>query len=169
MNNPNVKATHSWDNLAEKEMREYGVDFRPPSDPESWFWRMDNAQFGSDGQWLPNAENLPRQRGCLFLEYLPNARRITSEINRKLALEVLAGAQSIPEALVVHGDQQKHNLLITGRGRVVWVDFDRADVMDEVNDEALFWFKRDLINVHEMLFIESKRKYGKPPKILRRD
>jgi hypothetical protein len=67
------------------------------------------------------------------------------------------------------GINRNTNLLMTGKGRVVWVDFDRADVLDEVNDEALFCFKRDLINVHEMLFIDSKRKYGKPPKILRRD
>lgn len=67
------------------------------------------------------------------------------------------------------GDQQKHNLLVTGKGRVVWVDFDRAGVLDEVNHEAFFCLKRDLINVHEMLFIDSKRKYGSAPKLLRRD
>lgn len=36
--------------------------------------------------------------------------------------------------------------------RTVWIDFDRAQVLNEMNDELLYDFKRDLIEVHYMLF-----------------
>lgn len=165
---PNKKAIYSWDNLSEKRMMEYGVDFRPPSVDKSWFWVMDNSQFGSEGQWLPSGEGLSYQRHALLLEYLPRARRMDSHVTtKKLALQALAGAQSIQKALVVHGDQSRHNLLVTKDDRVVWVDFDRAIVLDKVNANVLVGFKRDLINVHDMLFSSFYKVGPESTKLLR--
>ena len=148
------KATYSWENPAEKQMRDFGVDFRPPCCEASWSWVMDNSQFGSDGQWLPDGKNLHNERRALLLEYLPSARSIdtVANITRQLALRGLAGAQSIQKALVSHGDQSKHNLLVTEKGRVVWVDFDRAEVLNRMTEDSLVAFKRDLIEVYNMLF-----------------
>ena len=65
-----TKATYSWANPTEKQMREYGVDFRPPSLDESWFWIMNNSQFGSDEELLPSGKNLRHERHAVLLEYL---------------------------------------------------------------------------------------------------
>lgn len=154
----NIRATYSWANPEEKQMREYGVDFRPPSVDKSWFWVMNNAQFGSDGKNLPSGEGLCHERRALFLEYLPDVTRVESvKITRKLALQALGGAQLIQKALVNHRDQAKRNLLFTNKGRAVWVDFDRAEVLNEMTEDDLVRFKRDLINVHEMLFPRKVR------------
>ena len=50
------KATYSWNVSLEKTMREEGVDFRPPSVRSSWFWVMDNSQFGSDAESMPKRD-----------------------------------------------------------------------------------------------------------------
>jgi thiamine kinase-like enzyme len=136
-------------------MREYGADLRHPYINESWSWVLDNSQFGSDGHWLPSGENLCDERQALLLEYLPSTRRtdITS-IDRELALQALAGAQSIQQALVRHGDQVKRNLLVTEEGRVVWIDFDRSQVRDKMTDDLLVRFKKDLIEIYNMLFFD---------------
>ena len=150
---PGTRATYSWAVLAEKQMREYGVDFRPPSVDESWSWVMDNSQFGSDGQWLPIGEGLRHERHALLLEYLPNARKLESQsIPRNLALQALAGAQIIQKALVRHENQNRHHVLVTKDSTVVWVDFDRALVLDVITEDDLVRFKKDLIEVHEMFF-----------------
>ena len=134
-------------------MLDLGADFRPPTVDKSWFWVMDNSQFGSDGQWMPSGENLASERHALLLEYLPDARRIDSSIiTRKIALQAFAGAQAIQKALVYHGDQVKHNLLVTRDSRTVWVDFDRAEVFDKLYEEAMLDFKSDLIRIYRMLF-----------------
>lgn len=147
------RATYSWTNPFEKSMREQGVDFRPPSVGKSWFWTMDNSQFGSDAQWMPKGDQLSEQRDALLLEYLPDARRMDSPIvTKKLAFQAFAGALAIQKALVRHGDQFEHNLLVTRDGRAVWVDFDRAEVFDSMNDAVLLIFKQDLIRIHRMLF-----------------
>jgi thiamine kinase-like enzyme len=117
-------------------MREYGADLRHPYINESWSWVLDNSQFGSDGHWLPSGENLRDERQALLLEYLPNRRRTDLiSIDRELALQALAGAQSIQQALVRHGDQVKRNLLVKEEGRVVWIDFDRSQVRDKMTDD----------------------------------
>lgn len=137
-------------------MRESGVDLRPPSVYESWFWVLDTSQLGSEGQWLPSGENLGDERYALLLEYLPDAKRFGSiTIDRELALKALAGAQSIQRALVRHGDQAKRNLLVTGKGRVVWIDFDRSQVQNQITEDLLVRFKKDLIEIYDMLFIDE--------------
>ncbi len=147
------KATYSWDNPAERQMRKYGVDFRPPWVAESWNWVMDNSQVGSDRQWLPGGEKLEYRRHALLLEYLPDARSMnTQSITRDLAFQALAGAQAIQKALVMHHDLSSHNLLLTSNGKAIWVDFDRATVLDSVPKMALVDFKRDLIEIYEILF-----------------
>jgi hypothetical protein len=89
----------------------------------------------------------------LLLGYLPNARRIDAEIiTRKLALQALAGAQTIQKALLRQGDQFKHNLLVTQDNKAFWVDFDRAEVVDELDEGILIGFKKDIIEIHRMLF-----------------
>ena len=134
---------------------EYGVDFRPPCIYESWSWVFENSQFGSEGQWLPSGENLREQRSALLLEYLPSARRIDSiTMSRKLALQALAGAQSIQQALVRHGDQLERNLLVTEDGRAVWIDFDRSQVLYKMTDDLLMRFKKDMIELYNMLFVD---------------
>lgn len=148
---PTLRATYCWDNPADNMMKKYGVDFRCPH--ESWYWVLDNSQFGSDGQWLPTGDNLSHKRKALLLEYLPDAKRWDStEYSEELAIRALAGAQIIQHALVRHGDQEERNLLVTGN-RTVWIDFDIADVLDKMTDESLIRFKKDLIEVYLMLFV----------------
>lgn len=157
-----VEATYSWANATEKQIREHGVDFRPPSIDKSWSWIMDNSQFGSDGQWLPSGENLRHDRHALLLEYLPNARTTESQIiSRNLALKALGGARTIQKALLRHGDQSRNNVLVTKDSRVVWVDFDRAQVFDRITEDVLVKFKKDLINVHGILSPSGKVWSGK--------
>ena len=52
----NRKATYSWNVSLEKTMREEGIDFRPPPVRSSWFWVMDNSQFGSDTESMPKGD-----------------------------------------------------------------------------------------------------------------
>lgn len=56
-------------------------------------------------------------------------------------------------APIQRGDYSRRNLVATqkGRARVVWVDFDRAIVLGQVEYDDLLWFKRELITVHELL------------------
>ena len=130
-----TKATYSWDNPAEKKMRQQGVDFRPPSVDQSWSWVLNTSQFGSDGQWLPDA------------------RKLSSDVTTvKLARQILAGFHAIQKALVMHRDHSRHNLLVTKEGRLVWVDFDRARVLAKLAGHALADLKMDLIEVHGLLF-----------------
>jgi hypothetical protein len=148
-----AKPTYSWNEPAAKKMMKQGADFRPPLDYNSWNWVMDNSIFGKEGQWLPTGKNLEHERRALLLEYLPGARNLhIQDTTRELALHALAGAQTIQRALIRHGDYSRRNLLATQKGRVVWVDFDRAIVLDRVDEDDLLWFKRELINVHELLF-----------------
>lgn len=162
ISSPDKKTTYSWENPTERQMRDFGVDFRPPSVYESWSWVMDNSQFGAQGHWLPSGENIPDRRYALLLEYLPNAKRIDSEIiTRELALKALAGAHNIQQALVRHRDQVERNLLATEDGRAVWIDFDRAQVLHEMVDDSLVRFKKDLIEVYIMLFDDLNNESGR--------
>ena len=96
---------------------------------------------------------MPDQRYALLLEFLPNARMMDSyTITKKLAFEALAGIQAFQQVLVRHGDESQRNLLVTGSGRVVWVDFDRADVFDRMNEILILDFRQDIIRIHRMLF-----------------
>lgn len=155
---PHDKATYSWENPKEKQMRDEGIDFRPPSVHESWFWVFDNSQFDSDEELcLPSGEDLAEERYALLLEFLPTARMIDEvPADRKIALRALAGAYSIQQALVKHGDQAERNILVTKEGRVVWIDFDRAEVLNKMTDASLMRFKSDLIEVYRMLFVFEK-------------
>lgn len=152
--------TYSWDNPSERSMVEHGVDFRPPSFKQSWSWILDRSQFGSDGQFLPSGENLTSHRFALLFEYLPDAKPLSSEsITKSLALEALSGFHAIQKAMIIHGDHQLRNLLVTKEGRAVWIDFDRAMVLDSLNECALYRFRKDLIDLHRTLFIYMLKRY----------
>lgn len=153
IDNPGIRPTYSWNNALERQMMESGVDFRPPSLEKSWFWVAARSESDPDAQWMPSGKGLTNQRHALLLEYLPDARRISSAlITEKVALEAFAGAQSIQKAMIWHGDQVERNLLVTRDGRPVWVDFDRAEVLNEINEILLQDFKSGLIDIHRMLY-----------------
>jgi RIO-like serine/threonine protein kinase len=143
-------------------MLELDVDFRPPTVKESWFWILDTSKFGSDGDILPQGKDLQNERKALLLEYLPNARRMSeSIITEERALLALGGVQYIQRALIGHGDLQSRNVLVTKDDRVVWIDFDRAEVVDSVDESVKNYFKKELVDVHQWLFQYMVGKFAK--------
>ena len=52
----------------------------------------------------------------------------------------------------MHCDLDFRNLLVTEDGRAVWLDFDRAIVLNEINEDALLEIKLNLTERHRMLF-----------------
>jgi RIO-like serine/threonine protein kinase len=51
-----------------------------------------------------------------------------------------------------HGDTSLRNLLITGDGRPVWIDFDRSQVYDHVHEPQMASFRERLRAVYRILF-----------------
>ncbi len=136
-------------------MLELDVDFRPPSVEKSWNWVLDDDQFGSDAYSSSSEGGLTYSRCGQLLEYLPNAHRFQSHrLTHELACTALDGLQQIQKALVDHGDHTEmisRNLLITN-GRVIFVDFDRAKAYSTVGPDELYFFKKDMLQFHRIVF-----------------
>lgn len=156
------RMSYDWNNEGDKRMVELGVDFCPPSVEKSWNWVLDDDQFGSDAHSSSSEDGLadsrralPYSRCALLLEYLPNAHRFQSHrLTQELAWKALDGLQQIQKALVEHGDHTEmisRNLLITNE-RVVFVDFDRAEVFSTVGPDELYFFKKDMLQFHRTVF-----------------
>jgi hypothetical protein len=149
-------ATYSWEDPNDKQMRDLGVDFRPPTSMESWNWIMDLRYFGSDASDVPDGKDLKHRRHALLLEYLPGALSLDkTELTRDLAVQALSGMQLIQKALVQHGDsgrQLKRNLLVTLDKKAVWIDFDRARVYDRIDEDQKALFRSKLLDVYSILF-----------------
>lgn len=151
-----ASASYDWNNPHDWELAEIGIDFRPPSVEESWNWVLDTSQFGKDGQWMANGEDITHSRNALLLEYLPNSRRFQSHLlTDGIALKALDGFQQIQKALVDsrdHDEMISRNVLLAEDGRVVFIDFDRAKVFDRVDPDTLHWFKKHLIEFYRIVF-----------------
>ncbi|KAF7507347.1 hypothetical protein GJ744_010664 [Endocarpon pusillum] len=136
-------------------MLELDVDFSPPSVEKSWNWVLDDDQFGSDADSSSSEDGLIYSRCALLLEYLPNAHRFQSHrLTHELACTALDGLHQIQKALVEHGDHTEmisRNLLITD-GRVVFVDFDRAEAYSSVGSDEVYFFKKDLLQFYRIIF-----------------
>jgi hypothetical protein len=156
------RMSYNWKDERDKKMIEMGVDFRPPSIMQSWNWVADDDRFDSntysssseDGM-THTRRRLPTSRCGLLLEYLPNAHRFQSHrLTQELAWKGLNGLQQIQKALVEHGDHTEmvsRNLLITN-GRVVFIDFDRAEVFSTVGPDELYFFKKDMLQFYRTVF-----------------
>jgi hypothetical protein len=147
---------YTWDTPGDKEMADMDIDFRPPSVAESWYWKLETDRRSSDAYWVPTGDELTYSRHALLLEYLPNADRFQSHIlTEKIALNALGGLQMIQKALVEHDDHDdmiSRNLLVTKDGRVVFLDFDRAEVFTSVDADTLCLFKQDILQFHLIVF-----------------
>jgi RIO-like serine/threonine protein kinase len=73
----------------------------------------------------------------------------------RLAHQALASAERIQKALVMHCDQDLRNLIITQDHRAVSIDFDRAVVLDKVDEQALVEIKEDLTKLHKAQLVVS--------------
>lgn len=68
---------------------------------------------------------------ALLLEYFEGAQPVTIDnVTAKLADLALRGMCAVHACYVAHCDISSRNVLVTPSGSVVWVDFDRAVMVD---------------------------------------
>ena len=148
-------ALYLWNTPGDKNMAEMDIDFRPPSENESWYSIVENDPSDSDTQL--SGEDLNLSREALLLEYLPNGRRFQSPIlTEELAMSALNALQHIQKALVYHGDHTQmisRNILVT-KGRVVFIDFDHAMVFKSVKDPSrtMLLLKQDMLQFRQIVW-----------------
>jgi hypothetical protein len=148
-------ALYLWNTPGDKGMAERDIDFRPPSEKDSWYSIVETGSSDSDPKL--REEDLKHSRDALLLEYLPNGRRFQSHIlTEELAMRALDALQHIQKALVYHGDHIQmisRNILVT-QGRVVFIDFDHSMVFKTVRDPSrnLRLFKRDMLEFRQVVW-----------------
>ena len=77
-----------------------------------------------------NSQRLVEERAPkgLLLEFIDGATKLSwRNITEKLADQVVRGLYDVHTAYVQHGDIHSRNILIRPDGRIVWIDFDRAE------------------------------------------
>lgn len=75
---------------------------------------------------------------AVFMEYIPNMKKLDLETYSKLRIEsFISGMELIHGARIEHNDIRPRNMMIAfepdGTERVVWIDFDRARTYDLVS------------------------------------
>lgn len=148
-------ALYLWNTPGDKKLAEMDIDFRPPSENESWYSILENDPSDSDTKL--SGEDLKHSRDALLLEYLPDGRRFQSPIlTEELAMSALNALQHIQKALVYHGDHTQmisRNILVT-HGRVIFIDFDHAMVFKSVRDPSgtLLLLKQDMLQFRQIVW-----------------
>jgi hypothetical protein len=146
-------ALYLWNTPGDKEMAEMDIDFRPPSEKESWYSIVEN----DPSDTVLREGDLEHKRDALLLEYLPDGQRFQSHIlTEKVAMRALDALQHIQKALVYHGDHIQmisRNILVT-QGRVVFIDFDHSMVFKTARDPSrnLRLFKRDMLEFRQVVW-----------------
>ncbi|KAB8069201.1 hypothetical protein BDV29DRAFT_183190 [Aspergillus leporis] len=93
---------------------------------------------------------------AIFLEYIPNLEMINLHNCTQKRLDALVrGVQEIHKASIRHRDPKPRNMMIIkdNPGRVVWIDFDRAETYDK---EQLTERQKVLLDEEEMMVIEFR-------------
>jgi tRNA A-37 threonylcarbamoyl transferase component Bud32 len=93
---------------------------------------------------------------AIFLEYIPNLEMINlHNCTQKRLDSLVRHIQEIHKASIRHRDPKPRNMMIIkdDPGRVVWIDFDRAETYDK---EQLTKRQNDLLDEEEMMVIEFR-------------